>query len=243
MRREKFIQSQGENKLEVRGGPLEVALFVGGTPLIYDAADCEGSIGRFTVMLEDVHPQITSHIETAAASGFDDAALLSAQIAPLLKLLANGEYTLTLASMREGSLQYAFDDYQYDETSLWYIPYAHLPGYQIADVYLGTQPESSLRDKVVNRYPDSIDKGIRPALITLGAKNHVARFVLDGHHKWFAYWCCGVMPTVLHIEAEHLTPIPASEAEQLLANSKRDDISSYLRWKKKNKLLKLVHHN
>ena len=233
MRQEKFIQSQGENKLEMRGGPLEIALFVGGAPLIYDAADCAGSIGRFTVRLENVHPQITAQIETAAASGFADAASLSEQIAPLLKLLTNGEYTLTLAPMREGSLQYAFDDYQYDETSLWYIPYAHLPGYQMADVYLGTQPESSLRDGVVNRYLDLIDKGIRPALITLGAQNHVARFVLDGHHKWFAYWCCGVTPAILHIEAEHLTPILASEAEQLLANSKRDDIPSYLRWKKK----------
>ena len=233
MRQEKFIQSQGENKLEMRRGPLEIALFIEGTPLIYDAADCAGSIGRFTVMLEDVHPQITTQIETAAASGFVDLAPSSEQIAPLMRLLTNGEYTLTLASMREGSLQYAFDDYQYNETSLWYIPYADLPGYQIADVYLGTQSESSLRDEVVNRYLDLIDIGIRPALITLGAKNHVARFVLDGHHKWFAYWCCGVTPVVLHIEAEQFTPVLTSEAGQLLANFKSSNIPTYLDCKQK----------
>lgn len=233
-RQEIFTQTQGENKLELRGGSLEIALFVEGAPLIYDAADCAGSIGRFTVLLEGIHPQLTAQIEACAAAGFAEEAPLNEQIAPLLKLLPNGKYTLTLAPMREGSLEYAFDDYQYDETSLWYIPYAHLPGYQIADVYLGTQPESSLHDEIINRYLDSIDSGARPALITLGAKNHVARFVLDGHHKWFAYWCCGVTPVVLHIQAEEISPILMREAKRLLSNSKRDDIPSYLRWKEKN---------
>ena len=216
MKQEIWTQTEGESKLEVRGGSLEIALFVNGAPLIYDAADCAGSIGRFVVLLDDTRPNLTTEIEAAAASGFAADAPLNQQIAPLLKLLPNGNYALTLAPMRAGSLQYAFDDYQHNETSLWYIPYAHLPGYQIADVYLGTQPESSLFNETINRYLAAIDNGERPALITLGAKNHVARFVLDGHHKWMAYWCCGIEPMVLNIEAKKMAPISYEQAAHRL---------------------------
>ena len=232
IKRELWTQTEGEAKLEVRGGALEIALFVEGAPLIFDAADCAGSVGRFTVLLEETRPTIARQIETAAASGFAADAPLSQQIAPLLKLLPNGRYSLTLAPMRQGSLQYAFDDYQHNETSLWYLPYAHLPGYQIADVYLGTQPESSLRDATINRYLAAIDSGERPALIALGAKNHVARFILDGHHKLMAYWCCGIEPIVLNIEAEKMVPISYEQAAQLLENAPPIDVPRYLRAKR-----------
>ena len=102
-RSEHFTQTAGAGQLEVRGGPLESALFVGGAPLIFDAADCSGSIGRFTVLLGETRPELDAQIEAAAASGFASDAPLFEQIAPLLKLLPNGEYDLTLGPMEPSS--------------------------------------------------------------------------------------------------------------------------------------------
>lgn len=241
-RHEVFEQTGGEGKLEVRGGDLEIALWLDGAPLIYDAADCAGSVGRFTCLLDNARPEIAATIERAAASGFAEEAPLSQQIEPLLRLLPNGKYRLELAPMRAASLTYAFDDY-FDSGFQCYYPYAHLPGYVLADVYLGTQPESSLSDNRVNEYLEILERGGRPSLISLGAREREARFILDGHHKLMAYWCCGVRPVVLHIEAERMTPIPYDLARQTLAHSSATDLRSYLRAKsaKGGRNSKFVH--
>ena len=236
-RHEVFEQTHGQGHLEVRGGVLESALYLKGAPLIYDAADCAGSVGRFTCLLDDARPEFAAAIEAAAASGFANSTPLREQIEPLLALMPAGKYALTLDAMRAPCLSYAFDDYT--NGRLGYDPYTDYLGshYALADVYLGTQPESHLNDAIVNRYLAAIESGARPALIALGARDHRARFVLDGHHKLLAYWCCGVTPVVLNIQVEQTRPIPTTEAARVLADWKPWRASSYLKCKKRREAI------
>lgn len=236
-RREEWQQNQGEGVLEVRGGEMEIALFVNGAPLIYDDADCAGSVGRFTAFLAVDNPLNTvSSIEEAAAHGFVDAAPLHRQIAPLLQLLPNGQYLLTLEQVPPGYSSPVLSDYYFgpnwkegEQTdAIWYYPDY---GYSTwKPVLLWTQPESSLRDDTINKYLSLIEQGERPALITIGAKDHAARFILDGHHKLFAYWCCGVRPHTLHIEFSSLVPVPWKLANNIVGNVPHA-FKSYLEWK------------
>lgn len=233
-RSEKWQQNEGANILEVRGGKLEIALFFNDAPLVYDAADCAGSIGRFVAFLPyRKRLEAATLVAQAASSGFSDAAPLHQQIAPLLQLLPNGQYQLTLEQVPSSySYSAAFPD-EYDfgpdwkegeqTDAIWYYP-------DYSPILTWTQPESSLEDDAINKYLSLIEQGESPSLITIGAKDHAARFILDGHHKLFAYWCCGVMPHTLHIEFQSLVPIPWN-----LANSIVGDVphafKSYLKWK------------
>ncbi|RYG71028.1 hypothetical protein EON80_06040 [bacterium] len=218
-RSEEWQQTQGKGHLELRGGDLEIALFVGGVPLIYDAADCEGSVGRFTALLACSPPLGTAEaIGVAAAGGFSHPKRLWRQIESLLRVFPNGRYQLTLEQLPSYKSYSSTDCHRepgLDEDTLpgtlGYYPY---PDFD--PVLLWTQPESSLDDETVNRYMALIDSGHLPALITVGAVGHDARFILDGHHKQFAYWHCGVKPLTLHIEFQEIAPISIEQAREVL---------------------------
>lgn len=238
-RSEKWKQNDGANILEVRGGDLEIALFLNGAPLVYDAADCEGSIGRYVAFLPyGQRLEATTLIAQAACSGFADAAPLHQQIAPLLQLLPNGRYQLTLEQVRFGYSYSAAFPSEYDFGSTWkegaqtdVIGYYPDYGEHIRQPILTwTQPESSLEDDTINKYLSLIERGESPAMITIGAQNHAARFILDGHHKQYAYWCCGVRPRTLHIEFSSMVPIPWNLANDIVGNLE-GAFKSYLKWK------------
>ncbi|HVF85226.1 MAG TPA: hypothetical protein VM821_04535, partial [Abditibacteriaceae bacterium] len=224
-RSEDWQQSQGEGVLEVRGNKSEIALFVNGAPLIYDAHDGGGSVGRLVTFLPgSKRLEAANFIAQAASSGFADAAPLHQQIAPLFQLLPDGQYQLRLEQVPPGYGSPVLSDYDLGPNwkegeqidTIWYYPEYGQNVWQ--PVLLWTQPESSLEDDTINKYLSLIERGERPALITIGAKGHAARFVLDGHHKLFACWCCGVKPHTLHIEFQFLVPIPWKLANDLVGD-------------------------
>ena len=217
-RHESWTQTDGAGVLQIGGVEFlpfggntpEIALLMNGMPLIIDFHDGGGSIGRFAFLVDDAQPEIVAEVERRAALGFVDGALLSEQIAPLLALLDNGDYTLTLAPLDPETVVCSFDEYDSKTgRSMWYYPWSYPhDGYNHrSPVLLLTQWEMSLSDEIVERYVVAINRGEYPALITVGAKDVPARFLLDGHHKRAAYAKCGKVPVVLHIEAEQMSAL------------------------------------
>ena len=234
-REENFVQTKGEGKLEVRGGNLEIALFLNGEPLIFDAADCGGSVGRFTTFLDENSLVYDAQIAEMAAQGFQNLAPLQTQIEPLLRLLPDGNYRLTLETMHPQSFFYCWEDAfeERDSDTIWYYPADD--HYNPSPVLFTTQPQSLLNRKTVISYSEQIGVRVRPALITIGAKNHLARFVLDGHHKLFAYQAMRVAPPMLHIECEKMAPISYDFALQISKSAVVCLFSDYLKYKKQIK--------
>lgn len=241
-RAEEWQQTQGKCVLEVRGGELEIAFFLNGAPFVYDAADCEGSIGRYVAFLPySKRLEAATLIAQSAASGFCDDSPLHQQIVPLLDLLPISQYRLTLEQMPSGYGYSSASSDEYDfgpdwkegaqTDAIWYYPdfneHMQLP------VLTWTQPESSLDDETINKYLTLIECGERPAMITIGAKKHATRFILDGHHKLFAYWCCGIRPHTLHIEFSQIKPVPFETAQETVGNLK-GAFKNYLEWKSKH---------
>ena len=216
-RHERWTQGNGAGVLQIGGVDFppfggntpEIALLVNGAPLIIDFHD-GGSIGRFAFLVNDAQPQSVAEVERRAASGFVDEAPLSEQIAPLLALMDNGNYTLTLAPLDSETVVCSFDEYDSKTgRSMWYYPWSFpRDGYNHrSPVLLLTQWEISFFDEIIERYVVAINRGEYPALISVGAKDVPARFLLDGHHKMAAYRKCGKAPVVLHIEAEQMSAL------------------------------------
>ncbi|RYX85620.1 hypothetical protein EON83_04580 [bacterium] len=236
-REEIFEQFNGLGLLEIRGNGLETVLLFEGKPLVYDAADCAGSVGRFTVLLPSAQ-NLTAQlkIERAAGQGFSDETPLSEQIAPLLHLLPNGSYRLSLEdSIHQGMLDW--DGWQWQDEARMVSVKGYYPDwydYEPEGMFVATQSDSLLSDDRINFYLGEIENGARPALIVLGVKNHHASFILDGHHKLMAYYCCGIKPRFLRIEFAHEKKWSAQEAREVLGDITWDDVPFYLQWKSKN---------
>ncbi|BCM90395.1 hypothetical protein IAD21_02247 [Abditibacteriota bacterium] len=147
LREEIFEQTDGLGVLELRGGELELALFVNGEPLAYDAADCAGSVGRFTVLLPDSSTVLdTQAVELNAQRGFQGRELLSKQIAPLLKLLPDGYYHLALTETT-GCWLVDWDTFGNEShlPSTWYYPLG-----DIMSVPNGSYPHSLIASFKMN---------------------------------------------------------------------------------------------
>lgn len=232
LREELFEQTDGLGLLELRGSGLEIVLFLNDKPLIYDAADCEGSVGRFTILLShESNSPLTSLVESAAERGFEDESPLSEQVALLLELLPVGTYRLTLEEIStQQILDWEGRENQKPAPILGYYPYGQI--YEQVETFVTTQPETSLNDERVSFYITQIEAGRHPALIVLGAKEQDTAFIIDGHHKLFAYWCCGVKPRFLRIECGWRKMISHFLAEQTLQEIGWQGASSYLRRKK-----------
>ena len=217
-RQESWTQTNGAGVLQIGGvefqtfggNTLEIALLLNGEPLVIDFHDGGGSIGRFAFLVDDAQPEIVAQVEHHAALGFVDEVPLSEQIAPLLALMDNGDYTLTLAPLDSETVVCSFDEYDSKTgRSMWYYPWSYpRDGYNHrSPVLLLTQWEMALSDETIERYVVAINRGEYPALISMGAKDVPARFLLDGHHKMAAYRKCGKVPVVLHIEAEQMSAL------------------------------------
>ena len=219
-RYERWTQTNGAGVLQIGGveftpfggNTLEIALLLNGAPLIIDFHDGGGSIGRFAFLVDDAQPELVADVESRAASGFVDEAPLSEQIAPLLASLDNGDYTLTLAPLEAETVICSFNEYDSKTgRSMWYYPWSYpRDGYNHrSPVLLLTQWEMLLSDEIVERYVVAINRGEYPVLISVGARDVPARFLLDGHHKRAAYAKCGKVPVVLHIEADKMASLPS----------------------------------
>lgn len=236
LREEAFLQTRGTGILELRGGELEVALFVAGKPFVYDANDCTGSVCRFTTLLPEPPELVRVRcIELNAQQGFEEAAPLKQQIASLLDLLPNGLYRLAVVETT-GCWSVDWSNYVLQKPcpTIGYYPLGN--NYERVKWLIPTQLEEALADERINFYLREIERGAHPALIVLGSKNHDAWFVLDGHHKLMASYCCGVRPRALLIEFEKLPRVSSAQASEILQDTS-SEARSYLKTKKQREFL------
>lgn len=234
LRKETFDQTNGLAMLELRGESFELAVFLHGEPLLYDASDCMGSVGRFMVLLPSTQSlSAQMQIEANAKLGFSLDEPLQDQLSPLLQLLPNGSYRLLLEEIE----QYEVLDWSYGSRSEtgWVMGYYAEYNYADSQALLTTQPSSNLSDERVNFYIAQIESGVRPALIGLSSKLlSEATFVIDGRHKLQAYVRTGVAPHVLRIEFEQTTSISNDLAHQILKDVEGGDVRNYLQTKERS---------
>lgn len=236
-RSERFTQTNGKGVLELRGGELEIGLWVGGAPLVFDAADCDGSIGRFTLLLHgEPRPEIDAQIARDAAQGFSGSKSLAEAVRPLLDLMPNGDYDLSLQTLRYGageSQVTTWEDHQMSPRGgkAWIYP-DNL-------VLIFTQPYDSLDEETILNYAYAIERGQQPAAIVWTAHGQTAQFVLDGHHKFAAYWLLQRDTPMLLIESEPTQPVSLEQARSLVQESKQPNYLRHKDWTEKNLLQRI----
>jgi hypothetical protein len=235
-RPERFTQTNGKSILELRGSGLEIGLWVAGAPLVFDAADCGGSVGRFTILLDgQSRPEMDAQIARDAAQGFSASKSLAAAVRPLLDLMPNGHYDLSLQTLRYGAGRGGLVDWHDHQLTprggkAW--TFADGP------VLIFTQPYDLLDDETILNYVDAIEGGAQPAAIVWTARGETAQFVLDGHHKFAAYWLLKRHAPMLLIESEPTQAVSLAQARALMPESEYPEYVRYKGLMEKNFLLR-----
>ena len=236
-RPERFTQTNGKGILELRGSGLEIGLWVAGLPLVFDAADCGGSVGRFTILLNGAaRPEIDAQIARDAAQGFSAARSLADAVRPLLDLMPNANYDLSLQTLRYGAGRGGLVD--------WHDHQMNPRGgkaWVFADgpVLIFTQPYDSLDDETILNYAYAIESGAQPAAIVWTARSETAQFVLDGHHKFAAYWLLKRDAAMLLIESEPTQAVSLAQARALMPESEYPEYVRYKELMEKNLLQRI----
>jgi hypothetical protein len=239
-RLEQFTQTNGKGILELRGSGMEIGLWVAGAPLVFDAADCGGSIGRFTILLSgESRPEIDAQIARAAAQGFSASKSLVDAVRPLLDLMPNGNYDLSLQTLRYGAGEGGLVDWHDHQMTpsggkAWI--YADGP------VLIFTQPYDLLDDETILNYAYAIERGAQPAAIVWTARGETAQFVLDGHHKFAAYWILKRDPPMLVIESEPTQTVSLAQARALMSESEYPEYVRYKEVMERNLLQRMKDH-
>ncbi len=236
-RSERFTQTNGRGVLELRGGDLEIGLWVGGAPLVFDAADGGPSLGRFTILLDGKpRPEIDAQIAREAAQGFTDAKSLAEALRPLLDLMPNGEYELSLQTLRYGASDYQVTDWDAHQK---FSRGRRASIYPYDLVLIFTQPYDSLDEETILNYAAAIEAGQQPTAIVWTARDQTTHFVLDGHHKFAAYWLLQRDTPMLLIESELTQPVSFAQARGLVPESAQPNYLRDKEWTEKNLLSKI----
>ncbi|GAA1984869.1 hypothetical protein [Amycolatopsis minnesotensis] len=197
---ERVAISDGTGTIDIRGGSpygwaVESLLYLGGVAAVLDSTAYEGSIGRLVARAPSLpaRPDLVASLRIALATG-QLRRPLSATLAPLLGLLANGTYELT------GPEKLA-------EADPWYVlaPEPDQPHWlyeERDDRYLvPTESWPPADTDRIGYYRAAIRTGHRPAAVLLhvASERRYSGYLLDGHHKIAAYEAEEVLPTVVRI--------------------------------------------
>lgn len=235
-RSERFTQTNGKGILELRGGELEIGLWVGGAPLIFDAADCDGSIGRFTLLLDgEPRPEMDAQIARDAAQGFSASKSLADAVRPLLDLMPNGDYNLSVQTLRYGAGNSQVTDWDAHQKfsrgrRAWIYP--------DTVVLIFTHPYDSLDDETILNYADAIERGQQPTAIVWAPRGQTTQFVLDGHHKFAAYWLLKRDTPMLLIESKPTQPTSLAQARDMMQEFSPPNYLRHKEWTEENLLQK-----
>lgn len=205
---ERYTLQGGEGLFGLAHDGFGFSLLFQGAPVALFWPACKGSVAQFLIRSRrclDVNGEIR-HLRHVTDGGFDPAQPIAAQIAPLLALFSDGEYTLHYEPQ--------ITDWQVielrDDTCL--VDYRD--GFYPHDWNLiTTRPLASLDAARIDYYQDRIRAGVRPLVLLAGVD--WVEFILDGHHKLAAYQRLEVAPSVLLIvwqELPEITPDLAREA-------------------------------
>ncbi|MBW3636103.1 MAG: hypothetical protein KY445_06505, partial [Armatimonadetes bacterium] len=96
-----------------------------------------------------------------------------------------------------------------------------------------------LDDETILNYADAIERGQQPTPIVWAPRGQTSQFVLDGHHKFAAYWLLQRDTPMLLIESEPTQPISFAQARGLVQKWQQPNYLSHKEWTEKNLLQRI----
>jgi hypothetical protein len=197
-----IVIPDGLGLLDIRGQG-ETALLVQGKPFYFAWCAYDGTLADYLM-------RFTSDDDARTLLDFRNAltdlpincpssVLFSKSLAPLLRTLASGTYTLTVQQTEKHRLE--FIDFNWTTPSadpLW----VYLEG---TTLIVPTQPDAALSPSRVDHFRNLIASGFTPIAITLTTSCSPYEFIIDGHHKLAAYLQSG-RPFTRLVITRHSSP-------------------------------------
>ncbi|GIJ67835.1 hypothetical protein Voc01_027520 [Virgisporangium ochraceum] len=196
----------GLGVVAVLGNDFASLLCLGGQPAVLHAHDCHGSVGQLAARAEPgaVRPaDLDALRDWLAAPGLNPRRPPPAgPLAPLLRLLAPGRYTLALST--PGWQELPVLDPAPGAAASWYWPTQ-------GDALVVTDHWPPRDQATVESYRARISGGARPAAVVVRAPGGGPRYLVDGHHKLAAYRRTHVRPLLIEIAPEKPMPLRREE--------------------------------
>lgn len=220
--------TEGSGRIELRGHPEAFGLFIDGAPVALNWSDCGGIVAQeFFLLNADPLEDRMTVLQHLVENGPDPEYSLAQQLMPLLRHFPSGEYTLQYSDVNR---PYQFPVWETTEVLPWPSAGSSYSWYYPDDYnFLPTQPDLSMSQEQILYYMLAIEEGMRPVAITTTVQRGWAEFILDGHHKLYAYShlrisprriCITAMDTNLAVLDWPLDTVPPS-GFQLCVNSRK----------------------
>lgn len=191
MRKEIFEIFEGEGIFDLHGSGENI-LYYNQKPYAYEWSDNSGSIAKYlarsisTIAVNNSLRQIRYYAE----NGMHDDVKLVYAINPLLQLLSKGTYELIYPFK---SSEFGLDLIEFENQEL-------INFYPTALTLICLQPLRSLDITRIEYFKEKIKNGVKPVIFVLGLYEEGDKYILDGHHKAYAYRSLKVEPNILFIK-------------------------------------------
>ncbi len=195
MRKEICEISEGEGVFDLRGDWGGNILYYKQKPYAYEWFDNLGSLCKYVIRsISKIEiNQYLQDIRYYAENGMHDDVKLVYAIDPLLKLLTRGTYEL---------------NYPFNSIDGFALNLVEFENQELIDIYplsltlICLQPLRSLDSARIEYFKEKIKKGATPVIFALGFSEARNKYILDGHHKAYAYMELNVEPTILFIKKQ-----------------------------------------
>lgn len=178
MKPERYISSTN-GPLEIKGDERDTAILLNGELMQFTYLREIGSTWRYQVArgIQEADLIAENRFRNFVKYGFLNHDALSIQFSDLLQLLAQGEYQIELTYTDKDIYSVEIDE--------------EAQGYYSFDTYGGLvdviETQSACEEAIVNSYIELIKTKHEPIVILLKTSKSHDTFLIDGHHKWYAY--------------------------------------------------------
>jgi hypothetical protein len=214
LREETTTLKASKGRLEVRQHSHALGLFADGKPVTLTWAQCDGSILQDYLHLRSFSAEDDiAALRECVAQGFLEGQSLRSQIRPFFEFFTPGTYQLVL----EDIPSWWMDEWESEDHAFvgWFYPtddkHQNIPN------LLATQSYATLDEKQILAWMYAIEAGARPIVLTATAtRSDWTEFILDGHHKLYAYAMLNIPPRRLKICGISPHPLRSSNFPQTL---------------------------
>lgn len=222
----RIIETYGkEGVIDIVGNPQETILYLKDKPIQYSWLAEIGSTWRYHIakrmesQIIKIHDGIVDQLKRGIKNQGD--------------FLGVSEYFSEF--LKHGKYEFGYYKLFHD---IYCVDVPEGDGYRSFDYYGGgfsiTATQSHIDDYVLLKYKDSILTGSRPAIVIIHVENSPKFFLLDGHHKFYAYQNAKKEPHAIIITKLGNRNLPVEDTINL-ATSMGCEHPEYFKWMKKEK--------
>jgi hypothetical protein len=177
--------------IEIIGNEDDSVLFLNSVPINFTWLRETGSTERFQIAMNPSESDfiLDEQFRNFLKTGKPSSASLQSQFAYILNFLSYGVYSLELKTL----------EHMPQLAEMTYSRFGFNRGY--GGVYSLIETQKSRSSELINEYLGLISSGSRPVIILIraGKTDFVNTFILDGHHKFDAYYKLNINPVCLII--------------------------------------------